>query len=159
MQEKSFQQIDKRTASVKIEAYCAYQERSQYEVRGKLIALGLRNEALEEVISTLIEQDFLNEERFAKAYAQGKLRMKSWGRNKIAQGLKFKQVSTPLIKKALNSLNEEEYLEQLRELLDKKGPFIKEQVAYKRNYKLTQYALSRGFERDLISLVLKDKEL
>ena len=102
MHEKTFLPNDAKTAKSKAEAYCAYQERSQYEVRGKLISLGMRNQELEEIILHLIETNFLNEERFAKAYAQGKLRVKGWGKNKIKQGLLFKQVSTPLIKKHYN---------------------------------------------------------
>lgn len=159
MQEKTFVAIDAKTARLKAEAYCAYQERSQYEVRGKLITLGMRDQELEEIILHLIENNFINEERFAKAYAQGKLRVKGWGRNKIKQGLKFKQVSTPLIKKALQQLDENEYLEKLQEVLERKEKTVKEKVAYQRNYKLTSYALSRGFEQDLIFFVLKEKGL
>lgn len=159
MQEKTFISIDAKTAKTKAEAYCAYQERSQYEVRGKLIDLGMRGHELEEIILHLIEANFLNEERFANAYAQGKMRIKSWGRNKIKQGLKFKQVSAPLIKKALERLDENEYLEKLKEVLDKKAKVVKEKVAYQRNYKLTNYAMSRGFEQNLIFLVLKEKGL
>jgi regulatory protein len=151
--------VDAKTAKVKAETYCAYQERSQYEVRGKLIGLGIRDQELEEIILHLIETNFLNEERFAKAYAQGKLRAKGWGRNKIKQGLKFKQVSVPLIKKALLSLDENEYLEKLKEILERKEKSVTEKVAYQRNYKLTYYALSRGFEQDLIFFVLKEKGL
>ena len=159
MEKKIPQYIDKQTATTKAESYCAYQERSQYEVRGKLLDLGMRFEELEEIIAYLIENNFLNEERFANAYARGKLRIKGWGKNKIAQGLKFKQVSIPLVKKALKNLDETEYLEKLKEVLDKKQESIKEKTAYKRNYKLTQYALSRGFERDLIFFMLKDSDL
>lgn len=159
MEKKSFTPVDFKTAMQKAEAYCAYQERSQYEVRGKLIQLGIRGDELEEIILHLITENFLNEERFAKAYALGKLRMKSWGKNKIAQGLKFKQVSAPLIKKALQNLDEEEYLEKLKILLEKKAENIKEKIAYQRNYKLMQYALSRGFEQDLIFFLLKDNDL
>lgn len=159
MEKKSFTPVDFKTAMQKAEAYCAYQERSQYEVRGKLIQLGIRGNELEEIILHLITENFLNEERFAKAYALGKLRMKSWGKNKIAQGLKLKQVSAPLIKKALQNLDEEEYLEKLKNLLEKKAENIKEKVAYQRNYKLMQYALSKGFEQDLIFFLLKDNDL
>lgn len=159
MEKKIPQYIDKQTATSKAESYCAYQERSQYEARGKLLDLGMRNDELEEIIAHLIENNFLNEERFANAYAQGKLRIKGWGKNKIAQGLKFKQVSVPLVKKALKNLNETEYLEKLKEVLDKKQETIKEKTNYQKNFKLVQYALSRGFERDLIFFMLKDSEL
>lgn len=159
MEKKNDSPIDYHSALLKAEAYCAYQERSQYEVRGKLIELGMRGLELENVITTLIEHNFLNEERFALAYAGGKFRMKSWGRRKIAEGLKFKQVSAPLIKKALKSLNDDEYVEKLKELLGKKRPTIKEKKEYQINYKLSQYAISRGFEPELVFFVLKTNEL
>lgn len=159
MQQKTFIPIDFKTAIQKGEAFCAYQERSQYEVRGKLISLGVYGDELEQVILYLLENNFLNEERFAKLYAQGKLRILGWGRNKIKQGLKFKQVSAPLIKKALTTLNENEYLEKLGTVIEKKRSSIKEKQEYKINYKLTQYALSRGFEQDLIFFVLNNSTL
>ena len=150
---------DKHTALLKAEAYCAYQERSQYEVRGKLISLGVFGNDLDEIITQLIENNYLNESRFALAYAQGKLRMKGWGRNKIKQGLKFRGVSEPLIKKALNILDDDEYLNKLAAILEKKASTIKEKNKNLLQYKLKQYALTRGFEGDLISFVLKDKAL
>lgn len=159
MEEKKTPTISYHAALLKAEAYCAYQERSQYEVRGKLITLGMRGLELENIITTLIENNFLNEERFALAYANGKMRIKSWGRRKISTGLKFKQVSAPLIKKALKSLDEDEYLEKLIALLDKKRPSIKEKTPYQLNYKLSQYAISRGFEPDLVFYALKTSEL
>lgn len=159
MEEKNEQPISYQSALKKAEAYCAYQERSQYEVRGKLISLGARGLVLENIITTLLETNFLNEERFATAYANGKLRIKSWGRRKIADGLKFKQVSAPLIKKALKNLDEDEYLEKLKDLLDRKRSSIKEKETYKLNYKLGQYAISRGFEPDLVFYTLKTNEL
>ncbi len=159
MQEKNESPVSYHSALLKAEAYCAYQERSQYEVRGKLINLGIRGLELENIITELIENNYLNEERFALAYARGKLRMKSWGKNKISQGLKFKQVSAPLIKKALKSLDEDEYLEILKNLLEKKRPTIKEKKEYQITYKLSQYAISRGFESDLIFFLLKTNHL
>ncbi|MBC7654580.1 MAG: RecX family transcriptional regulator [Oligoflexus sp.] len=159
MQQKTNVRLDYKTALQKAEAFCAYQERSQYEVRGKLISLKIYYEELENIILNLIETGFLNEERFSNAYARGKLRIKSWGKNKIKQGLKLKQVSAPLIKKALQNLDGDEYLEKLIGVLEKKAPLIKEKQRFKRNYKLCQYAMSRGFEQDLIFLVLNDREL
>ncbi|MFC5283041.1 regulatory protein RecX [Pedobacter alpinus] len=159
MQEKNETPLSYQAALLKAEAYCAYQERSQYEVRGKLITLGIRGLELENIIIELIENNYLNEERFALAYAQGKLRIKSWGRNKISQGLKFKQVSGPLIKKALKSLDQDEYLEILKSLIEKKRPTIKEKKDYQITYKLGQYAISRGFESDLVFFLLKTNDL
>lgn len=150
---------DPNIALSKAERYCAYQERSQQEVRDKLYEWGLWPDAVENIITTLIGSNFLNEERFAKAYAQGKFNQKGWGRIKIKQGLKFKRVSGPLIKKALQVIDPDEYLNVLQRLLDKKAASITEKEPYKRRYKLQQYALGRGFENDLILDILKDSEL
>ncbi|MBK0383473.1 RecX family transcriptional regulator [Pedobacter sp. SD-b] len=159
MQQKTTIPLGFKSALQKAEAYCAYQERSQYEVRGKLISMGIYGDELELIILKLLETNFLNEERFANTYARGKMRINSWGKNKIKQGLKLKQVSLPLIKKALQNLDGEEYLEKLIGVLEKKATTIKENERFKRNYKLSQYAMSRGFEQDLIFFVLNDREL
>ena len=150
---------DEKLALDKAGHYCAYQERSQQEVRDKLYEWGLWPAAVENIIVKLIGDGFLNEERFAKAYATGKFRQKAWGKIKIKQGLKLKKVPDVLIKKALNGINYDDYLETLRIIIEKKSTILNESNAYKRRYKLQQYALGRGFESDLITEVLKDSEL
>ena len=150
---------DEKVALTKAEHYCTYQDRSQQEVRDKLYEWGLWTDAVENIITTLISGNYLNEERFAKAYVRGKFRQKAWGRVKIKQGLKLKKVSDPLIKKALLTIDLDDYMETLCNVLTKKAPLIKEKMAYKRNYKLQQYAMSRGFEADLIAEVLKNSDL
>jgi regulatory protein len=151
--------IDEKTALAKSEHYCAYQERSQQEVRDRLYEWGLWPQAVENTVSQLITGGFLNEERFAKAYAQGKFRQKAWGKNKIKQGLKFKKVPDVLIKKALLTINGDDYIRILQHVLQKKASAITEKDAYKRRYKLQQYALGRGFENDLVDDVLKNNDL
>lgn len=146
-------------AKRKAESYCAYQERAQQEVRDKLYQWGLHKIDVENIISYLIEENFLNEERFAKAYVLGKFRMKSWGKIKITQGLKIKQVSAPLIKIALREINPEEYFERLVSILEKKSKLIQENDSFKKRNKLYQYALGKGFENNLILEVLKDNDL
>lgn len=155
-QPKKSKIIDEKEALSKAERYCAYQERSQQEVRDKLYELGQYPSAVESIISRLIESNFLNEERFAKAYAIGKFRQKGWGKIKIKQGLKFKRVSEPLIKKALASIDSDEYWQTLNKIIQKKEAHIKEKDPFKRRYKLHQYALSRGFENDLIQEALTE---
>lgn len=151
--------LDKRTALAKVEHYCAYQERSQQEVRNKLYDYGLRSAEVEELISELIQNNFLNEERFARAYALGKFRMKQWGRIKIKMGLKAKKVSDKLIIKALKELDADDYLETLGTVLARKAAQIHERDSFKRKNKLVQYGLMRGYENDLIFDVLKSSEL
>jgi regulatory protein len=150
---------DVKEALVKAEYYCVYQERSQQEMRDKLYELGMYPSGVEQVISHLIADNFLNEERFAKAYAQGKFKMKAWGRNKIKQGLKLKRVPDKLINKALQQIDGDDYLKTLEQIITKKQEQIHESDSFKRRYKLQQYAMSRGFESDLISDVLKASEL
>jgi regulatory protein len=158
-EQKSIKITDEKTALAKAEHYCAYQERSQQEVRDKLYEWGLYSNMVEQVIIQLISGNFLNEERFANAYTRGKFNQKGWGKNKIKQGLKFKRVSDPLIKKALNSINGDDYLLMLHKVIQKKAALLSEKDAYKRKYKLYQYALSRGYENDLIADVLKASDL
>ncbi|HCN82271.1 MAG TPA: RecX family transcriptional regulator [Sphingobacteriaceae bacterium] len=147
---------DKQEARVKAEHYCAYQERSQQEVRTKLQSFDLPYADIEELISELIQANFLNEERFARTYALGKFRIKNWGKNKIKQGLKLKQVPEKLIMKVLKQLDEQDYSHTLLVLLNKKAALLQEYDTFKRNYKLMQYALGKGYERDLITDVLKE---
>jgi len=103
----------KEQAMVKAESYCAYQERSQQEMRDKLYDWGLHQADVEQIISSLIENNFLNEERFALAYTLGKFRMKAWGKYKIKQGLKFKRVPDKMISKSLAKIDEDDYREKL----------------------------------------------
>jgi regulatory protein len=142
-----------------MESFCAYQERSQLEIRYKLIELGVFGNDLEHIISSLIENNFLNEARFAKAYTNGKLRIKNWGKIKIKQGLKLKGVSAPLIKSALQQIDEDEYYAILEKIIAKKSKEIKDKDPYIFKNKVFRYALSRGFETDLISFVLNNKLL
>lgn len=150
---------DEKVGLAKAEHFCAYQERAQQEVRDKLYEWGLYTDAVERIITTLITDNFLNEERFAKAYTQSKFNMKSWGRNKIKQGLKLKRVSDPLIRKALLAIDADDYYNMLEKVIDKKNNQLTEKDAFKRRYKLQQYALSRGFENDLIIDCLKHRGL
>ena len=117
--------MTKSEALQKLKKYCAYQERSHSEVRTKLLSLGVYGDTLEEVILELVQEDYLNEERFARAYARGKHRIKKWGRNKITQGLKMKRVSDYCIKQAMTEIDQELYVLALQEVLTK---YYKERV-------------------------------
>lgn len=151
--------LDKKTAQSRLEHYCAYQERSQQEVRDKLYSYGLHSAEVEDVICDLIGSNFLNEERFANAYALGKFRIKHWGKLKIKQGLKFKRVGDSLIKKALNQINYDDYLQTLKDLLEKKDALLKEKNIFKRRQKLLSYGISKGYETDLIFDCLNSSDL
>lgn len=146
-------------AKAKAEHYCAFQERSQQEVRDKLYAWGLHREEVENLLVDLIMEDFLNEERFALAYATGRHRLKKWGRYKIQQGLKQKSVSEPIIRIALDHLDEEEYRATLAEVLAKKATSLRVEDPFRRKHRLVNYALSKGYERELIFDILNDNAL
>jgi len=135
------------------------EERCQQEVRNKLYSYGLHYDDVENLISKLISDNYINEERFAKTYAKGKFSQKGWGRIKIKQGLKMKRVPDVLIKKALAAINGDEYLLMLEKILKKKAKLLSEKDPFKRRYKLQQYALSRGYESDLIGDVLREEGL
>lgn len=137
-------------AKIKAEAYCAYQERSQQEVRDKIYTWGLHKNDVENLITNLIENGFLKEERFAIAYAGGKFRIKKWGRNKIRQALIEKKVSEPLINKALKEIDDKDYHRVLTSLINERIKVVNEKNVLKRNHKVATYAISRGFESELV---------
>jgi regulatory protein len=144
------------TSSIqKLRQYCAYQERCHSEVKYKCLELGLRGAQVEEAIALLITDNFLNEERFAIAFAGGKFRIKQWGRKKIAMELKQKQVSAFCIKKGLQEIDEDDYYQVLTRLVEKKYDALKGEAIIKRKYKTMQYLLQKGFEAPLIQEVLE----
>jgi regulatory protein len=157
--QKKIKITDEKVALAKAEHFCAYQERSQQETRDRLYEWGLYPDAVERVISELIQANFLNEDRFAKAYTKGKFAQKAWGRIKIKQGLKFKRVPDVLIKKALQTIDLDDYYAALTRIIEKKAATLTEKNQLKRRYKLQQYAMGRGYEADLIAEFLKTSQL
>ena len=151
--------FSREQAKVKAESYCAYQERSQFEVRNKLYEWGLHQKEVEEIIMELIGQNFLNEERFAMAYTLGKFRIKGWGQIKIRHGLKLKRIPDKLITKSLKAIDEEDYLTKLIQILKKKFSTTTEKDPFKLRYLLTRYAASKGYEQDLITELLINNTL
>ena len=153
--EKKF--IDPKKALLKAEKYCVYQERSQQEVRDKLYSFGLHRKEVENLIAELITSGFLKEERFAHAFAGGKFRMKGWGRIKIKLALKQKDVSEVLIKQALKGIDERDYIKALKKVISEKEKKTSEKNPLKKKYKVAQYAISRGFEPELVWEVLNER--
>lgn len=148
--DKPKKRIDPATALQKAQNYCAYRERCQQEVRTKLYEWGLYPKEVEQIITKLISENFINEERFAKAFTSGKLRIKNWGRNKIKMMLKQLAVSDYSIKKALQEIDEDEYNVILIKVIDKKARIVKEKNEYKRKNKIAAYAMGKGFEGELV---------
>src|SRR5690606_14840562 len=151
--------LTRQQATKRAESYCAYQERSQREVRDKLYDWGQYPADVENIIVELIAENFLNEERFAQAYTSGKFKIKKWGKTKIATGLKFKRITPRLIREALAAIDAAEDYSTLVEVSEKKARLLKENKPYKRKMMLAQYGASRGFERDLICEILNFKDL
>ena len=135
----------------KAKQYCAYQERCHSEVKEKLYGFGLTTKEVEQIISILIEENYLNEERFAIAFSGGHFRTKKWGRVKIKYQLKQKQVSEYCIKKALQLIDEDDYLQTLQKLFDEKLKTLNsEKNIYIKKRKLQDHLMQRGYESDLI---------
>ena len=144
-------QLTKEQALQKLKHYCAYQERCHSEVKEKLYALGVWKKDHDEIIANLIEENYLNEERFAIAFAGGKFRVKQWGRVKIKYELKQKQVSEYCIKKAMKQINEDEYLKVLDKLARDKYISLKSDQWVIRKKKTMDFLMGRGFESELIT--------
>jgi regulatory protein len=143
-------------AKSKIQRYCAFQERSHAEVRRKLFDFGLYGSEVEEVITELITTNFLNEERYAKAFAGGKFRMKHWGRIKIKYALEAQHLSANCIRIGLKEISDEDYLITLTQLLTKKADVVEEENLYVKRDRLSKYATQKGYEPELVWKVLKE---
>ncbi|MBT8384411.1 MAG: RecX family transcriptional regulator [Bacteroidia bacterium] len=134
----------------KLEYYCSYQERCHQDVENKLRSMKLSAGFKETVMLHLLENDFLNEERFAKAFARGKFRIKKWGKGRIEQELKTRNISEYNISSGLKEISESDYLKSFNELAKKRISQIKETNVYKKRKKLADYLLYRGWESDLV---------
>ena len=139
----------------KLKHYCAYQERCHSEVRTRLFELGVWKNDHDQLIATLIEENYLNEERFAIAYAGGKFRVKEWGRVKIRYELKKKQVSEYSIKKSLRQIDEDDYMKLLTKLAAEKYTSLKKDQYLVRKKKTIDFLIQRGFEPDLVNQAIE----
>jgi regulatory protein len=139
----------------KIQRYCAYQERCHQEVKNKLFEFGLYSDQVNEVISELITNGFLNEERFARAFAGGKFRMKKWGRIKIVNELESKGVSANCIRLGLKEIDENDYQKILSEILLKKSEEIREGNLFAMRDKISKYAIQKGYEPEIVWKTIK----
>lgn len=142
--------ISKTDGLKKLQRYCAYQDRCHQEVRKKLIDIGIYGDDLEDIIVDLIEDDFLNEERFARSYARGKFRMKKWGRSRIKRELKQRRISDYCIRKAMEEIEEPVYMKTLEEQIFKKLATLKETEPYQQRRKIADHLIRRGYEVPLV---------
>jgi len=149
-------ELKNNTSIEKIKYYCAYQERSHKEVRTKLLELGVYGNDLENHITTLIDENYLNEERYACAIVRGKFRYKQWGRNKILSTLKQQDISAYCIKKGMAEIDEDEYLKTIDILSEKKlATLSAEKNKFTKMTKLKNYLLQKGYEFEYINDIIK----
>ena len=145
----------KDEALQKAKQYCAYQERCHSEVKEKLYSFGMNKNEVDELLSELLSENYLNEERFAILYAGGKFRIKQWGKVKIKYSLKQKQVSEYCIKKALAAIDERDYTKTLEKLFDQKLKTLKsEKNIFIKKRKLQDYLMQKGFETSVVSKLI-----
>ncbi len=157
MIQKKKQYLSRKEALQKAANFCVYQERTQNEVKEKLIfEYGQTGEEAEEIIAHLIEKDFINEERFAKTLAGGKFRIKKWGRIKVEAELRARGLSDYCIKQGMKEITDKDYYTTLLNLLEKKKEGIIAKTDYELNQKLARYAIGKGYEGELVWQILKE---
>lgn len=142
---------DYKIALEKAAKYCAYQERCQFDLERKMKEWNIDEELWDNVIAEMIQQKFLNEERFAQTFTNGKVNIKKWGRIKIKNELKARKISDYSIRKAFDSMDNDNYLLNLQNLIQQKLGTIVGKNDYEKRMKLIQYLLSRGYELELIN--------
>ena len=140
----------------KLEQYCVYQDRCHKEVEQKMREYNLIPEAKELILLSLMQDNFLNEERFSKSFARGKFRIKNWGKQRIIRELKFKDISSYNIKTALKEIDEVEYLKTIYKITENRNEVISEPNHYKRKKKLIDFLMRKGFENELIFKTVND---
>lgn len=150
------EQLTKELALQKLRQYCGYSERCHSDVVSRLYDLNVWRKDHDEIIATLIEENYLNEERYAKAFAGGHFRQKEWGRNKIKQHLLQKNISSYCIKNAMKEIDGDEYDVVLQKLFRQKWDSLKgERNRFVKMKKTQLFLLQRGFESGLINELFK----
>ena len=147
--------LTKEQALQKLRHYCRYQERCCSEVKNKLFELGMNKSLHDEMIDELIDENYLNEERFAIAFAIGRFKMKQWGRKKIFYELKVKKLSNEAIQKGLEQINEKDYVKVLEKLAKEKYASLKHEQYLVRKKKTMDYLIQKGFEFDLVNSLIQ----
>ncbi|MDR1542919.1 MAG: RecX family transcriptional regulator [Prevotellaceae bacterium] len=137
-----------------IEAFCAACERCAFDVQEKLQKMGAEN--IDEIIQNLKENNYLNEQRYCEFYTRDKFRFNHWGKTKIAYMLSLKKIDKDVICQALNVIDDEQYISVLSDIFKSKAKSVKAQNPYEKEQKLFHFALSRGFESDIIKKVKSD---
>jgi len=148
--------LSPQEALARIQRYCAYQERSHQEVKRKLFDYGLRSDEVDELLARLITDGFLNEERFAKAFAGGKFRIKKWGRLKIEHELEHRGLTKNCIVRGINEIDASDYTKTLRALIAKRAKQTDERNLFKKRNKVARFVIAKGYEPELVWEVVKE---
>src|SRR5258706_10485594 len=148
--------ISVQEALAKILRYCAYQERSHQEVKRKLFEYGLRSDEVDELSARLITDGFLNEERFAKAFAGGKFRIKKWGRLKIEHELEYRGFTKNCIVRGIHEIDALDYARTLKALIAKKAMQTPERDLIRKRNKIARFVIAKGYEPDLVWEAVKE---
>jgi regulatory protein len=155
-EEKNKKRYTPQEAYTRVTRYCAYQERSHREVRNKLFSYGLFPSEVDELLSRLITDGFLNEERFARAFAGGKFRMQKWGRHKITHALEAHGLNKRCIQRGLEEIDKLSYSKTLKQLLARKLSSLKESDPFKNRRKAAMYAIAKGYEPELVWTLVRE---
>ncbi|MDP2238149.1 MAG: regulatory protein RecX [Bacteroidales bacterium] len=139
----------------KARQYCDYEERCIQDVKNKLSQWSVQSELIDKIVIQLENENYLDEDRFVRAFALGKLRINKWGRNKILYALRSKNIPDLIIQIGLEELDSEEYIQILKKVLSSKK--INESDPYKYNAKLAQYAIQKGFQPSLVWQIINEK--
>jgi regulatory protein len=150
--------FSKNEIQSKLEYYCAYQERCYKEVEEKLYSFAATSAEKEEILTYLIENNFINEERFAQSFVRGKHNYKFWGKNRIINELKYRNISSKIIEIALKEIPETTYLSNFHALAEKNWENITERKGPKKNKKFVDFLLRKGYETSLIYEKLRELE-
>jgi len=142
--------LTKEQVLQKLRFYCRYQQRCQSEVKEKLFELGVNKKDHDELITELVKENCLNDERFAVAFASGRFKLKQWGRKKIQKGLREKRVSDEIAQKALDQINKKEYRAILNKLAKERYAALKHEQHVVRKKKTMDYLMQKGYELDLV---------
>ncbi len=143
----------------RMERYCAYQERSHFQVEQKLYELGMISQAVDDIVLHLLKEGFLNEERFARSYVRGKFYYKDWGKQKIIQGLKQHRIHHKLIEKALQEIAPVDYKQTINKLIEKKSKTLKDPKSYASKQKIARYLTQKGYHyQDFGELLFKQND-
>ncbi|MEX2597357.1 MAG: regulatory protein RecX [Salibacteraceae bacterium] len=153
---KPTKKIGVSEAIIKTRTFCNYRERCHKEVRDKLYGMGLWKVEVEEVMLQMMDENLLNEERFARSFARGYFRNKRWGKFKIKMSLRERQIHSNLIETALTEIDEVEYEQSIKHLIEKKNAMIKNLSKPVRRQKISNYLLQKGYSFGEFSAYIND---